>query len=204
MIQPNLDPTSLDMSKEQELEFAKIANDELTEIMNSSRGRIAALGVIPIDVSDGEYIEEMRRAVQDLGLKGFMTMTNLKGKPIDQFEPMWAEAERLNVVVYLHPVDPVNYMGREYEDQYDLAHVFGWPFETTLTLPRLIFSGILEKYPELKIVAHHLGGMIPFFSGRIRESYSERASSFQNGGRKGGTAEKALKARMGILQAVLL
>ena len=87
--------------------------------MNSSRGRIAALGVIPIDVSDGEYIEEMRRAVQDLGLKGFMTMTNLKGKPIDKFEPMWAEAERLNVVVYLHPVEPVNYMGREYEDQYE-------------------------------------------------------------------------------------
>ena len=86
----------------------------------------------------------------------------------------------------------------------NLAHVFGWPFETTLTLPRLIFSGILEKYPELKIVAHHLGGMIPFFSGRIRESYSERASNSRMAEEKAGLRKKTLKARMGILQAVLL
>jgi len=193
MIQPNLDPTCLDLSNEQELEFARLANDELAQIMNSSNGRIVALGVIPTNVSDDLYLVEMRRAVQELGLKGFMTMTNLKGKPIDQYEPMWAEAEKLDAAVYLHPVDPVNYSGRPYEDQYDLAHVFGWPFETSLVLPRIIFSGILEKYPRLKIVAHHLGGMIPFFSGRIRESYSERASSSRMAEEKAGLRKKLSK-----------
>ncbi|MDA4129170.1 MAG: amidohydrolase [Thaumarchaeota archaeon] len=193
MIQPNLDPTSLDLTNEQELELAKLANDELAQIMDSSNGRIFALGVVPLNATDDRYVEEMRRAIRDLGLKGFMVMTNLKGTPVDQFEPLWAEAERLGAVVYLHPVDPVNFVGRPYEDQYDLAHVFGWPFETSLVLPRLIFSGIMEKYPTLKIVAHHLGGMIPFFSGRIRESYSERASSSRMAEEKAGLRKRLSK-----------
>ncbi len=69
--------------------------------------------------------------------------------------------------------NPAKMVDRSYEADYDLAHNFGWPFETVLMLSRLVFSEIMERYPTLKIVNHHLGGgMIPFFWGRILETYA--------------------------------
>lgn len=163
---PSFDP-------ELRIELCKLLNDEMAHIMKESHGRIYSLGTLPFDSLETLGIEEMRRAVHDLGLKGFMVLSNLSGEPIDKYEKFWAEAERLGVPVYIHPVDPVTSSSRRYEDDYDLMHVFGWPFETTLILSRLIFSGTTQKYPNLKILAHHLGGMIPFFAGRINESYSK-------------------------------
>ncbi|MFC2006897.1 amidohydrolase family protein, partial [Chloroflexota bacterium] len=77
-----------------------------------------------------------------------------------------------NVPIYIHPNDPVSTEGRSYEADYDMIHNFGWPFETELTLSRLVFSGVMERYPALKIISHHLGGGIPFFWGRINETYN--------------------------------
>jgi predicted TIM-barrel fold metal-dependent hydrolase len=193
MMQPNLDPTNLALSSEEELRLSKLANDELASLSDSSRGRMYAVGVVPLDINEGDYLEEMRRAIRDLGLKGFMVMTNRKGKPIDQYEALWSEAERLGAVIYLHPVDAYSFQGRTYEGQYDLAHVFGWPFETTLILSRLIFTGLLTKYPSLKVIAHHLGGMIPFFSGRIEDAYSERTSSAKTAHEKADLRRKLSK-----------
>ena len=169
-VDPNKFPS---LRSELRIELCRLLNDEMARIMKESRGRIYSLGTLPFDSLQDGGIEEMRRAIRDLGLKGFMVLSNLNGEPIDKYEQFWAEAEKLNVPVYIHPVDPVTNSSRRYEDDYDLMHVFGWPFETTLILSRLVFSGMTQKYPNLKILAHHLGGMIPFFAGRINESYSK-------------------------------
>jgi len=97
--------------------------------------------------------------------------TNIAGKPLDspEFEPFWAQASAMDIPVFTHPQDPV---GRSYETDYWLLTTLGWPYDTSLMLCRLVFSGVMERYPNLKIVSHHLGGgMVPFFWGRINEVY---------------------------------
>jgi len=172
-----LDPNHLPIEDaEEQIELCKIINDDMAEMMKNSKGRIFALGTAPLRGLDVGGIEEMRRAIKDLGLRGFMAITNVGGEPVDHFKLFWEEANRLGVPVYLHPVDPITSTSRPYEDEYDLMHVLGWPFETSLTMARLVLSGTMSRNPNLRIVAHHLGAMIPFFSGRINESYDKEMS----------------------------
>ncbi len=173
-----LDPNDLrELDKETEIELCKFLNDCMADFMDRSRGRIFSVGTLPFSALKNEGVEEMRRAINDLGLKGFLVLSNIHGKPIDQYEEFWAEAERLDVPVYIHPTDPLSNLCREYENEFDLTHVLGWPFETSLILSRLVFSGMMQKHPRLKIIAHHLGGMIPFFGERINESYNRRKTT---------------------------
>ena len=173
-IYQGIDPNHLPIvSAEEQLRLCKMINDDMADAMKKGNGRIFALGTAPLRALDSGGIEEMRRAIKDLGLRGFMAVTNIDGVPVDHFQAFWEEAGRLGFPVYLHPINPVTITSRPYEDEYDLMHVLGWPFETSLTMARLVMSGTMSRNPNLKVVAHHLGGMIPFFSGRINESYDK-------------------------------
>ncbi len=156
-----------------QVKLCSVINDGMSKEMEKSGGRIFALGTPPLQGLEAGGIEEIRRAIRDLGLKGFMVVTNVHGEPVDHFKEFWDEANHLGVPVYLHPVDPVSSDSRPYEDEYDLMHVLGWPFETSLTMARLVFSGTMSRNPDLRVVAHHLGAMIPYFAGRINESYDK-------------------------------
>jgi len=171
-----VDPNHLPVEAKNQVKLCRMINDEMAEAMKKHKGRIFALGTAPLRSLDEGGIEEMRRAIKELGLKGFMAVTNIGGEPVDHFAALWDEANRLSVPVYLHPVDPMNSNSRPYEDEYDLMHVLGWPFETSLTMARLVLSGTMSRNPDLKVVAHHLGAMIPFFAGRINESYGKEMS----------------------------
>lgn len=161
------------------LAFAKAINDNMARLMDDSKGKLLAIGTIPVAVFEQGGRQEMERALKALGLKAVSIPSNISGIPLDstEFEPFWAQVAEMNTVVYIHPQNPASSVGRSYEAEYDLLHTFGWPFETTLALCRLVFSGVMERYTNLKIVAHHLGGMVPFFWGRILETY--RPSSQQ-------------------------
>jgi aminocarboxymuconate-semialdehyde decarboxylase len=127
----------------------------------------------------------MERAIKTLGLKAIGIVSSMNGNPIDlpEFEPFWAQAAELDIPVYIHPKNPSSTTGRSYEAEYDLIHNFGWPFETVLMLSRLVFSGIMERYPALKVVSHHLGGgMIPFYWGRTLETYEPENQRRNYGG----------------------
>ena len=157
------------------LTMAKAINNNMARLMEDSKGKLLAIGGIPLMDFEHGGPQEMERAIKGLGLKGMNIPTNVDGKPVDsqEFEPFWAKAAELNIPVFIHPRNAASPVGRAYEAEYDLMHNFGWPFETTLMLARLVFSGVMERYPSLKVVSHHLGGgMIPFFWGRIRESYA--------------------------------
>jgi len=157
------------------LVFAGAINDNLARLMEDSKGKLIGISVIPLESFEQGGRQEMERAIKTLGLKGVGVPSNVEGKPLDlpEFESFWAQAAEMDIAVYIHPQDPVGEAARSYEADYDLTHNFGWPFETTLMLSRLVFSGIMERYPTLKIVSHHLGGgMIPFFWGRINETYA--------------------------------
>lgn len=175
MLHAPIDPNRFELNEQDRVELTRLANDDIAKIAQKSKGRIVCLGVAPLAGSSA-CKEEMTRAVKDLGLKGFMVPTNVRGVPADRFTYFWDQAAKLDVAVYVHPIDPYSTAGRPYEDEYDLSHVFGWPFETSLIFARLVFSGTMKRNPGLRVLSHHLGGMIPFLAGRINESYDYEAS----------------------------
>ena len=157
-----------------QLTVAKSVNDNMGRLMEDSKGRLIAVGCVPLAGFEQGGRQELERAMNTLGLKGVNFPSNLNGKPLDlpEFEPFWAYAAAKDIPIFIHPSQPASPVGRIYEAEYDLTHNFGWPFETTLVLARLVFSGIMERYPNLKVVSHHLGGgMIPFFLGRTIETF---------------------------------
>ena len=159
---------------ERRLKVTAALNNNLSRIMEDFEGRFLAIGSMTLREFGSGHLREMERAIKVLGLKGLCIQSNINGKPPDapEFEPFWAKAVELDIPVYIHPQDPIGKNDRAYEDEYDLIHNFGWPYETTIVLSRLVFSGLMDRYPKLKIVSHHLGGMVPFYWGRILEKYA--------------------------------
>ncbi|MFB3885787.1 MAG: amidohydrolase family protein [Thermodesulfobacteriota bacterium] len=157
----------------QQLAMARIINEGMARLMEESKGRLIAGGTIPLTGFEQGGGKEMTRAIKALGLKAITVPSNFRGKPLDlpELEPFWTQAAEMGIPVYIHPAAPERHRDRSYEGEYDLNHNFGWPFETTLALSRLVFSGVMERYPGLKVVGHHLGGGIPFFWGRTNETY---------------------------------
>ena len=157
-----------------QLDFAQALNENMAKLMEDSKGRLLGIGSIPLAEFEQGGRQKMERAIKTMGLKGVSVPSNINGKPLDmpEFEPFWASAADMGIPIFIHPNDPVGRTDRSYEAEYDLMHNFGWPFETALALSRLVFSGIMERYPTLKVVSHHLGGgMIPFYWNRILETY---------------------------------
>ncbi|MFC2008243.1 amidohydrolase family protein [Chloroflexota bacterium] len=171
--QHHLDSNLLPGDMVAQLAMARALNNHMAALMEESKGRLLAIGSVPLAAFEHGGRQEMERAINSLGLKAISLPSNLQGKAIDlpEFEPFWAQAAQMGVPVYIHPNDPAGNTDRSYEAEYDLTHTFGWPFETMLVLSRFVFSGLMERHPTLKIVSHHLGGGIPFFWGRINETY---------------------------------
>ncbi len=162
-------------NEQQTVELARIANDEMAELLLKHRDRfVTAIALLPMNNPDAA-LEEADRAITELGFRGIYVHSNINGKPLDspEFLPLWDKMAKYNLPVYIHP-----WRGDEFTDypveeasKYNIASTFGWPYETTVAMARFVFSGILEKHPNLKIVTHHCGGMIPFYQQRIYQHY---------------------------------
>lgn len=144
--------------------LSKIVNDELASLTAEDE-RFIALASLPF-LSPEDAVEELERAVNDLGLRGAGIFTNVAGKPIDrkEFWPVYEAASRMRVPLFLHPAAPPH---EEVYREYRLLAVLGFPFETTHAATRLALSGLLEEYTDLIFVLSHLGGTLPFLVGRI-------------------------------------
>ena len=156
---------------QESVELARVANDEMAELVAKYPDRfIGAVGSLPMNHVDGA-LKELDRVINVLKLQGIQIYTNVNGKPIDrpEFIPIYQMAARSNLPIWLHPCresDIPDYP-TESRSRYFMNSIFGWPHETSLAMGRLVFSGILEDYPQLKFITHHCGGMVPYFSDRI-------------------------------------
>ncbi len=159
------------------VDLAKMANDEMAELVSKYRDRfVAAIALLPMNNID-EAVKETDRAIKDLGLRGIYVHSNINGKPLDspEFLPLYEKMSKYNLPIYIHPwrsSDIAEYP-TEKTSKYKIASVFGWPFETTAAMTRLVFSEILEKYSNLKVVTHHCGGMVPYYEQRILQHYGK-------------------------------
>ena len=156
-------------------ELARMANNEMAELVTRYRSRfVAAIALLPMNNMEAT-LEETDRAITQLGFRGIYVHTNINGKPLDspEFLPLWEKMAKYNLPIYLHPWRNDSYTDYPVEkvSKYQIASIFGWPYETTAAMTRFVFSGILEKYPNLKIVTHHCGGMAPYYRERIYQHY---------------------------------
>lgn len=157
------------------VELARLANDEMAELVEKYPDRfIAAVGTLPMNDPDAA-LKELERVINDLNFPGIQLYTNVNGKPIDspEYMPFYQMMSRYGLSIWLHPCRESNVPDYPVENRsrYFLNSIFGWPHETSLAMGRLVFSGIMEDHPSLKIITHHCGGMVPFFSERIIGQY---------------------------------
>ncbi|MDP2719230.1 MAG: amidohydrolase family protein [Dehalococcoidia bacterium] len=159
-----------DITPEQEAELAKIANDEVAEIVAKYPDRfVAAAAVLPLKDIDLS-LKEADRAINVLKLRGVHIPTPILGKAVDrpEFFPIFEAMCRYDLPIWLHPSRPPwpEYPGEE-KPSYDTWLLWGWPYESTLAMTRMVLSKMLLKLPSLKVIIHHAGAMVPFFSQRI-------------------------------------
>ncbi len=151
-------------------QLARIANDAMAELCVRHPDRfptfVAALSLHDVDAA----LVELARAIDDLGARGVQIYSNVAGRPLDdvEFRPVFAAMAARDLPVWLHPMrtaEDTDYAAEE-KSRFEMWWAYGWPYETTVAMNRLVFDGLFDRHPEIKILTHHLGGMIPYFEGR--------------------------------------
>ena len=167
----------------QYLDPEPFGNDEMAELVVKYPDRfVAALTSLAMNNMDAA-LEETDRTIRDLKFRGVYLHTPVDEKPLDnpEFLPLYEKMAEYDLPIVIHPMRKVSHPDylTEKESKYNMFSLFGWPYDTTSAMARLVFSGIMEKYPNLKVVTHHCGGMVPFYGERIKQFtqlfYSRRA-----------------------------
>ena len=154
---------------------ARVVNDGIAEFVAQRPDRLKGFGTVPMP--DGsEAARELERCATELGFKGVQILTNVNGRELSDpaFAPFWRKAEELGMLVVIHPngFTEASRLSRFY-----FNNVIGNPLETTIALHYLIFDGVLERHPNLKILAVHGGGYLASYSGRIDHAWGARSDS---------------------------
>jgi aminocarboxymuconate-semialdehyde decarboxylase len=153
----------------------RVVNDGIAEFCAKRPDRFVGLGSVPMG-EPAEAVRELERCMGPLGFKGVQILTTIAGRELSDpaFAPFWAAAERLGALVMIHPN---GFTHGERLSRFYFNNVLGNPLDTTVALHYLIFDGVLERHPNLKILAVHGGGYLPAYSGRIDHAWGARSDS---------------------------
>jgi uncharacterized protein len=157
-------------------EMARLGNDGLAEIVARHPDRFVGYSaMLPMNAPEAA-VREAERALKN-GANALQLATNANGIPLDepQFLPVFEVIAKSGKPILLHPSrtrDMPDYPTEKYS-KYEICSVLGWPYETGVTLARLVFSGIMDRFADLKVIAHHLGGVIPYLEGRVGHSWDQ-------------------------------
>jgi aminocarboxymuconate-semialdehyde decarboxylase len=153
-------------------------NDGLAELVESRPARLLGMGNVPLQNTELAIVE-LRRCLDDLGFGGIQVATRVENEELsaERLEPFWAEVESSGAVVVIHSNghDNVARLGHHY-----MINTFGHPIEATLAAGHLIFDGVMERHPDLKIVLVHGGGYLPAYSARMDHAYQAREDVREN------------------------
>jgi aminocarboxymuconate-semialdehyde decarboxylase len=163
------------------LDLSRRLNDHIAEVVREHPKRFAGLGTIPMQDPD-LAAQELERCVRDLGLRGAQIGTHVDANPhsgrIDSLnldnaslQPVWSAAEQLGAAIFVHPWDMV---GKERMPKYWLPWLVGMPAETSLAICSMVFGGVFERFPKLRVAFAHGGGAFPFTIGRIEHAFHVR------------------------------
>jgi predicted TIM-barrel fold metal-dependent hydrolase len=155
------------------VDLMRLMNDGLADLVQRHPDRFpafaAALSLHDID----EALVEITRA-DAIGAVGFQLCTHVRGTPLDhpRFLPVFDEIASRGMAIWLHPVrGPVPDYPTEAKSRFEIWWCFGWPYDSSVAMARLVFSGLFDRHPQLRIITHHMGAMIPYFAGRIAQGW---------------------------------
>jgi uncharacterized protein len=155
----------------QALDLARSANDGMAELVARHPQRFPGfVASLPFNDPDAA-LGETRRAVDELGARGIQIFSNVLGKPMvaPEFLPLFEAMAAYDLPMWLHPYRGASFSDYQTEarSQYEIWWTFGWPYETSVAMARMVFAGLFDRFPALKIIAHHMGAMAPYFAGRL-------------------------------------
>lgn len=167
-------------SPEVSAEMATIANDSMAEYVEKYHDRFPAF-IASLPMNDPEAsLKEIDRAIKDLKAVGVQFFTNVNGKPLDniEYKPLFGKMNEYDLPIWVHPARGANFSDYLFEDKskYEIWWTLGWPYETSAMMARLVFSGYFDDFPKLKIITHHMGGMIPYLEGRVGPGWDQLGS----------------------------
>ena len=157
--------------------LAQAANDGMAELVARHPQRFVAF-VASLPYNDpAAAVREARRAVDELGARGIQLFSNVLGKPIvaPEFLPLFEIMADYDLPIWLHPyrgAHPPDYR-TEARSQFEIWWTFGWPYETSVAMARVVFAGLFDRFPRLKIISHHMGAMAPYFAGRVGPGWDQ-------------------------------
>lgn len=163
-------------------QLARIGNEAMAQwCSDCPRHFPGFVASLPLNHPDAA-LDEASYAIGRLGALGIQLYTSVNGFPLDrpEFLALFELMAQLDRPVWLHPIrgaNPGDYPGEEVS-KYDLWWAFGWPHETSICAGRLVFAGLFEKWPELKVITHHAGGSIPMMEGRLRHGFDAKAPRY--------------------------
>lgn len=171
-------PGTLIETPERSVELSRMVNDMFANIQNEHSDHFIALATLPLNDPDASVVE-LERAISKLGLKGATLFSNANGIALSdrRFWLLYEKANVLNVVFFIHPTYPV---GVEAMTDYMLMPLVGFVADTTLAAASLVFSGVVEQFPNIKWVLGHLGGAVPYLAERFDRGYEAFAQCREN------------------------
>ena len=158
-------------------DMARLANDGMAELVRKHRDRFPGfIASLPMNDPEG-LLAEARRAVKELGAVGVQVFSNVLGRPLTDPKtmPLFDLMAEYDLPIWMHPArgaDVPDYKG-EPKSHYEIWWTFVWPYETSVAMAHMVFAGLFDKHPDLKIITHHLGGMIPYFEGRVGPGWDQ-------------------------------
>jgi aminocarboxymuconate-semialdehyde decarboxylase len=166
------------MAAADSLEYARWLNDRLGDAVAKFPRRFVALASVPMQ-EPLRAAAELERVMSRLGFRGAEIASNINGRYLDDpaLEPFWQAAQALDAVIFIHPNQVV---GAERMKDYNLTNLIGNPTDTSLAVAKLIFSGILERFPRLALLLAHAGGFLPYTWGRLDRGYAIQNSGKRN------------------------
>jgi aminocarboxymuconate-semialdehyde decarboxylase len=149
-----------------------IQNDQIAKLAAAHPNRFLGIATLPMQAPE-LAAAELRRAVRTLGLRGAMIGSNIMGRNLDhpELEPLWAAAAELDALLLIHPV---NVGAADRLRSYYLNNLIGNPLDTTIAAACLVFGGVLERHPKLKVCLVHGGGFVPYQAGRWAHGWHVR------------------------------
>ncbi|MHA1538212.1 MAG: amidohydrolase family protein [Alphaproteobacteria bacterium] len=161
-------------------DLARAANDGMAELCAKYPERFPGFTAsLPMNAPDAA-LAELQRAVGELGARGVQMFSHAAGKPLDEpeFASLFDAMAEYDLPIWLHPARGAGFPDYPGEDKskYEIWWTFGWPYETSVAMARLVFDGLFDRHPGIKIITHHLGGMIPYFEGRVGPGWDQLGS----------------------------
>lgn len=170
-------PLEIVASPEQQQMLSRVGSEDMAELCDKYPERFPGyIASIPMG-NPAVVLAETKYAMENLKASGVQVFSNVKGKPLDHpdFAPVFDYMASIDKPIWIHPARGASFADYQTEDrsQYEIWWTFGWPYDTSAAMARLVFSKLFDRHPNIKIITHHGGGMIPFFEGRVGPGWDQ-------------------------------